>query len=177
MELSAQRFAVRWSRLTWCVSVAGLIGVVSIMFLLLRVATHVTAGSGLRALLILEGLLPGIIFGVVGLFAPLGYQVNGDAVVVRRLASNVVIRRREVREAWRVGSGEFGAGLRLFGSGGFLGWFGLFYNGSLGRFWAYAGNRQDLVLLTKTDGTKILLSPHPPDAFLEAIGVSGQARN
>jgi len=67
--------------------------------------------------------------------------------------------------------------LRLFGSGGFLGWFGFFYNGSLGRFWAYAGNRDDLVLLTKTDGRKIVLSPHPPDAFLAAIGVSGHPRN
>jgi len=63
------------------------------------------------------------------------------------------------------------------GSGGFLGWFGLFYSRGLGRFWAYAGNQEDLVLMTQTDGRKIVISPHPPEAFLEAFRETGQSQN
>ena len=67
------------------------------------------------------------------------------------------------------GTGQIGFAWRLAGCGGFLGWFGLFYSRSLGEFWAYTGNREDLVLLTQTDGGKIVISPHPPDTFVKAV--------
>jgi hypothetical protein len=72
---------------------------------------------------------------------------------------------------------EIGSALRLFGCGGYLGWFGLFYSRSMGQFWAYAGNQEDLALLTQTDGTKIVISPCPPEAFLKAVQGTVQARN
>jgi len=113
--------------------------------------------------------MPLIIFGVLAFFAPRAFEVNSDAVVVKRLGKDVVVPLESIREIRRVESGEARFMWRLCGCGGFLGWFGLFYSRALGEFWAYAGNQEDLVLLTQTDGTKIVISPYPRDAFLEAI--------
>jgi hypothetical protein len=80
----------------------------------------------------------------------------------------VLIERTQIREIRRIDSPEIGFVWRVFGSGGFFGWFGWFRSRSLGRFTAYATNRRDLILITKTDGSKLILSPYPRDAFLKS---------
>jgi hypothetical protein len=177
MHLSTQEFRLRWSRLTWLVTGAVIILVAVVAIVILRAAAHVgSRGNLVRGLLILEAAVPVAILGIVALFAPLGYEVNPDAVVIRRLVRNVVISRKTIREVRRVKSAEIGFAVRLFASGGFLGWFGLFFSHSLRRFWAYAGNRDDLVLVTQADGTRIVISPHPPDAFLETVWATDGGR-
>jgi hypothetical protein len=74
------------------------------------------------------------------------------------LAGSSRVQRKEIGFAWRV-----------FGSAGFWGWFGLFRSRRLGEFRACATNQRDLVLITKTNGTKMVISPHLPDAFLAAV--------
>lgn len=150
MTGDVRRFRVRWSTLTWVVTVGvGLIGVV-VTVLLLRAAMHVAPMDGVvRVVLIVAACMPPVIFGALSLFSPQAVEVNSDAVVVRRLARDVVIPLAQIREIRRLESREAGFTWRLFGSGGFLGRFGLFYSHRLGEFWAYAGNRGDLVLLMR----------------------------
>jgi len=170
MSVNTQRFSMRWSRLTWVVTVGASIVVALAPIVILRAAIRVGPGDGaLRVLLISAAFLPLAIFGILALFAPVAFEVNPDAVVVKRLGRDLVIPRRGIREIRRVEAGQIGFAWRLAGCGGFLGWFGLFYSRSLGEFWAYTGNREDLVLLTQTDGGKIVISPHPPDTFLKAV--------
>jgi len=170
MHPSTQRFRLRWSRLTWILTIAVIIIVAVVTIVILRPAVRVgPRGNSPRGLLILEAAIPAVIFWIVAWFAPLGYEVKPNAVVIRRLAWNVAIPLETICEVRRIESREIGCAVRLFASGGFLGWFGLFYSRKLGRFWAYAGNQKDLVLLTQTDGTKIVISPYPPEAFLEAV--------
>ena len=122
----------------------------------------------------------GLVLGIgvaAALFAPLGYEVRHQAVVIRRLAWNVVIALDTIREAGRVRCEETGFVWRLWGCGGFLGWFGLFRNRGLGEFWAYVGSRRDWVLLTQVDGTKVVLSPDSPDAFLDAVQKAGESKH
>jgi hypothetical protein len=80
-----------------------------------------------------------------------------------------VIAYPGIREVRRTGLDEIGFAWRVFGSAGFLGWFGLFRSRTLGEFRACATNQRDLVLITKTNGTKLVISPHQPEAFVEAV--------
>lgn len=165
-----QRFGMRWSRLTWMVTVAMIVLVVAVALVILWKAIHVGPDAGaIRVLLVLLGFLPAISLAILALFAPRAYEVDADAIVVKRIVGNVVISRAGVREIRRIESREIGSALRLFACGGFFGWFGLFYSRQIGRFWAYTGNQADLVLITQADGTKVVISPYPPEAFLEAI--------
>jgi hypothetical protein len=118
---------------------------------------------------ILVALLSVAIFAGVARSAPWGYVLRPDAIVVSRLGSPLVISYRRIHEVRRTDPNEIGFVWRIFGSWGFLGWFGRFRSRRLGEFHAYATNQRDLVLITKTNGAKILISPHPLDAFLEAV--------
>ena len=68
------------------------------------------------------------------LWSPRGYVLNGREVVVKRLIGGLKIRfsgePRRWRWTWR--------GLRLFGSGGLYGYFGLFIFKGTGRVWMHA---------------------------------------
>jgi len=170
MGPDGQKFGMRWSRLTWIVTVAVIVVVVAIAVVIVWKAIRAGPDAGaIRVLLVLLAFLPAVSLGILALFAPRGYEVDPDAIVVRRIVGNVVIPRANIREIRRIESREIGSALRLFGCGGFFGWFGLFYSRQIGRFWAYMGNQTDLVLITQADGTKVVISPYPPDAFLEAI--------
>jgi len=137
--------------------------------------------SALRVLLSAAAFLPLAIFGMLAFFAPLAFEVNSDAVVVKRLGKDVVVPFERIRGIRRVEPGEVRRTWRLCGCGGFLGWFGLFYSRKLGRFWAYAGNQKDLVLLTQTDGTKIVITtlqkfPFVLRGLLHAAGAETQEK-
>jgi hypothetical protein len=170
MDQGRQTFAIRWSRLTWVVTVGASVGFAVVSIALVWAAMHAVPGVvSLRTVMIVLALAPLGVVGVVILFAPMGFEVTGDAVVVKRLGRDVTISRGDIREVRRLDVRQTGFTWRLCGSGGFFGWFGLFHNRGLGDFWAYAGNQDDLVLLTLADGTKVVLSPSMPDAFLEAM--------
>ncbi len=161
---------MRWSRLVWVVTVAVGVLVATITFVVLYAAIHSRAGgSAVWLLLVGEAFLPVGVLVILAFFAPRSYEIDSDAVVVKRLGRDVVISVREIREVRRLEGVKMGFTLRLFGCGGFLGWFGLFYSRALGKFWAYAGNQEDSVLLTRTDGSKVVISPNHPDAFIAAV--------
>jgi hypothetical protein len=170
MSGTTQRFAIRWSLSTWVLTI-GAVAVVCIgLTALAGTAIHVPPhGTILRALLALEGFVLIAILAVVAALAPLGYSVSEDSIVVRRLAHNVVIPRASIRDVRRLARRDVGFAWRLFGSGGLLGFFGYFSSAKLGRFLAYAADTASLVLITQTDGRKILISPYPPEEFLRLL--------
>ncbi len=169
MPADSWRFPAQWSRAVTIITVAVMVLVVTVDATLLWVTYTTLANQPSRALALVGALLITGVFVVVSLLAPRNYVVGTDGIVVNRLGPSLVIAYECIQELRRIDSGEIGFAWRIFGSGGFLGWFGWFYSQSLGRFLAYATNQRDLVLITKTDGTKIVISPYPPDAFLEAV--------
>jgi len=169
MSVSSLRFEARWSRLVWSVTVGVLVLVVVAEVLLVRAACTFSMGQPGHSAAVLGVLLSVGIFAAIARFAPWDYMVRPDAIVVGRLGSPLVISYQRIREVRRTDSREIGFAWRVFGSAGFLGWFGLFRSRRLGEFRACATNQRDLVLITKTNGARIVISPHLPDAFLEAV--------
>ncbi len=169
-EFEEQYFEARWSLLVWVLSIGAIVLVVAIGAGLILTATY--GGhrhAAVRLALVVGAFAPAVILGVVALFAPRAYTLTEEAIVIVRRGPVVVIPRAQLQEVLRVRSTDVGFAWRLFGSGGLFGWFGLFHSRSVGNFWAYVTNQEDLILLVQADGTKILISPHPAHAFLDAV--------
>lgn len=166
-EKMPARFAARWSRLVWIVTLA--VTVVVVLITGGMIWTAVAAPRGVQWLLIASAVVVLSALCITVLFAPLAYGVLDTGILIHRAAGLVVIRYEQISEIRRIQSREIGSSVRVFGSGGFFGWFGRFYGRRIGWFRAYCSSQADLVLITRTDGGKIVISPYPADAFLDAV--------
>jgi len=106
---------------------------------------------------------------VTVLFAPLGYTVERAGIVINRMGRNVYVLYDDILEVQRLGRGDVGFGIRLWASGGFFGFYGSFWSRRLGRVQAYVTDTRHLVLITRVDGRKLLVSPCPADVFMELV--------
>ena len=102
-------------------------------------------------------------------YSPRGYLISEQAVIVRRLIGNVRLPLEGVREARRTTADDFRGCMRLWGSGGLFGYYGLFRTSKLGKCSWYVTNRRNTVVLV-TGAKTALFSPDDVDGFLAAIG-------
>jgi hypothetical protein len=132
---------------------------------------------GVALLLFVVGYLSHIVFVQLLLFvtfalsyvySPRSYRVEGKTLVVNRLVGSVRISLENVRELRPTTKDDFRGGIRLWGSGGLFGYYGLFRTSRLGRCTFYVTNRKNTVVLV-TDRKTILVSPDDVDGFLRAI--------
>ncbi|RLF22389.1 MAG: hypothetical protein DRN15_09160 [Thermoprotei archaeon] len=56
--------------------------------------------------------------------------------------------------------------IRLCGSGGLFGFYGLFLLKNLGRAWLFVTNRRNIILVETRSGKKFLISPEDPRKFM-----------
>ena len=59
--------------------------------------------------------------------------------------------------------------IRIFGSGGFLGYWGWFKERDLGKYFAYYGRSSDCFLVELKDGRKYMLGCKNPQKMVEYI--------
>ncbi len=116
------------------------------------------------------------VLGATALYAPLSYEVSHDTLRIRRIAPDVRVPVRDVASVEGPDADLMLGSLRLFGSGGLYGFFGLFRNKRLGTYHAYATRRDTLVRCVCSDGTQYILSPDDPAAFLRAVRAAAQLK-
>ena len=85
------------------------------------------------------GLL--IIYFIVFAFRPVKYSLTADNLIVHRLFSNVKIERSEIKSVELVDKEKLSWSVRVFGVGGFFGYFGKFANAKLGTMTWYTNWR------------------------------------
>jgi hypothetical protein len=132
---------------------------VFIMFLGIAVDTSSLIAEGIFALIFLAAYA----------WSPTSYAVDNGDVVIRRLIGNVripVSGTREVRLATRE---DLSGSMRVFGSGGLFGYYGLFRNSKLGNSNWYVTDRSHAVVLV-TDAGIIIVSPDDQAGFIAALG-------
>ncbi len=100
-----------------------------------------------------------------------GYAITDGSIVVRRLAGSVRIPLDQVRSARRAVAEDFLGCIRLWGSGGLFGYYGLFQTAKLGRCTWYVTDRARAVVI-RTDAKTVLVSPDDVNGFLAAAGVA-----
>jgi Bacterial PH domain len=101
-------------------------------------------------------------------YSPRGYILEGRSILVARLAGTVRIPLDDVREVRRTTPDDFRGCVRLWGSGGLFGYYGLFSTAKLGKSTWYVTSRSHGIVLI-TGPKTVLLSPDDPDAFLTTI--------
>jgi hypothetical protein len=104
-------------------------------------------------------------------YSPRGYVLADRSILVRRLSGPVRIRLEDVREVRRATPDDLRGCVRLRGSGGLFGYYGLFRSSKLGRFTEYVTNRNNTVVVI-TGSKTALFSPDDVDGFLAAIRVT-----
>jgi Bacterial PH domain len=113
-------------------------------------------------------LLSLLILAISFAYSPRGYLLEGRAVVVKRLAGSVRIDLTATRDARKATGEDLRGCIRLWGSGGLFGYYGLFSTSKLGKSTWYVTDRSNIVVLA-TDAKTVLLSPDDADGFLAAI--------
>ncbi len=120
---------------------------------------------------VIVGVLSLAIIALAYAYSPRGYSVGERTIIVRRLIGNVRLPLEGVREARRATAEDFSGGIRLWGSGGMFGYYGLFRTSRLGKCWWYVTNRRNSVVVV-TEAKTALFSPDDVDGFLAAVRVS-----
>jgi hypothetical protein len=110
------------------------------------------------------------VFIVLGGYAysPRRYSLDGRSIVIHRLAGNVSLPLEGLRRASPAAAEDLRGCIRLWGSGGLFGYYGLFRTSSLGRCTWYVTNRAKMVVV-ETSGKTVLVSPDDVDGFLAAV--------
>lgn len=104
------------------------------------------------------------------LWAPRGYRINEDAVVLRKLVGDERIEFDRIQSAEIRDSKEvFASSFRVIGSGGLYGTYGSFSGGILGSFRAMVTNDGPIVVLRMKRGEPLVISPENPTDFLRDL--------
>jgi len=109
-----------------------------------------------------------VVLAVAFALAPRGFRVAGGHLVVERMLFPVEIDLATLRAVARLPDGALRGALRVAGTSGFCGYYGWFRSPSLGSFRLYATRATGLVCLDTPRG-RFVLSPEPPDRFVEAV--------
>ena len=136
----------------------GVTGAVLVLLIAIAVLTHSLIAVGFSAL------------GLVGAFlwSPLGYEISDGFLVVRRPIGSVRIALDRIRDVRPASIDDMSGCIRLFGSGGLFGYFGLYSTSRLGRNWWYVTNRDHRVVVTG-DSITAVVSPDEVDGFVAAV--------
>lgn len=101
-------------------------------------------------------------------FSPRGYAISERTLLIRRLIGNARIPLVDLQVARPAGEDDLSGCIRLFGSGGLFGWYGLFRTSKLGRCTWYVTNRRHAIVLVSGEKTAII-SPDDLDRFLDSV--------
>ena len=161
------RFPAPWDRTLRIVTVAALLAAAVGAVLLLRLA----ATSALPFATAVGLALAAIVVATVALtwgLAPGGYAIVAGRLRIERPLRAIELPLASIRAAGALPDGALRGAARLAGSGGLFGYYGRFWSRRLGAFRLYATRRTGLVLV-ETDADRFVLSPEPPERFVEAL--------
>src|SRR5579862_4374130 len=123
------------------VAVFALIGGIAVFSFVLHPPTHggVSAGTIIR----LNLSFVFIVLMITMYYRPKGYALASASLVIHLAKGDTIFPLAEFVEARLLDAKTAGATVRTFGSGGFFGYFGKFYNFKLGSLTLYATQRSE----------------------------------
>ncbi|MHB0935035.1 MAG: PH domain-containing protein [Armatimonadota bacterium] len=161
-------FRATWDKWVWVISIfyVAIFGLVPVGM----ISYAMTVPGANRNSLIMVAVIMLAILAFTYLFAPQAYAVEPGHLIIQRPGTDVVIplgtiARMEVADGWPIFRNAF----RRFASGGALGFFGSFWNSTLNGFTAYATRLDKVVVLYRTDGGPIVVSPDEMEQFIAAM--------
>ena len=107
-----------------------------------------------------------LILLIAYLFRPNNYSVDEDKLLIHRMIKDVEIKRDNIKYVEIIDESKVKNSIRTFGSGGFFGSFGKFWNSTLGSMTWYVTRKNNFVLVETNDQKKIILTPDNPEDFV-----------
>ncbi|MBB6460406.1 PH domain-containing protein [Flammeovirga kamogawensis] len=98
-------------------------------------------------------------FAFCFLFAPKGYRVTDNKLIILRRGKNKSYQLEEIEKIITPTKSEMRNTIRTFGVGGFFGYFGKFSNKKYGKLTFYISQRKNYIIAFLKSGEKIVLSP------------------
>lgn len=132
--------------------------VVCLFLLILALWTKIIWIGVIDTLLILAGYA----------WSPRSYSIEARSILVHRLIGAARIPLDNIREIRPAAPDDFFGSLRLFGSGGFFGYYGVFRTSKLGGSTWYMTNRENAVVVV-TGAKTALISPNDVSRFISTV--------
>ena len=153
-----------WNKTLWVMTFAvfglwlGLSG-----WFLYQILTQENHSEAVASLVMLNVIMLPLIVVCEGL-APQRLEVGQSKIVILRRYKSVTIESKDVVSIDRLPDGVLGhTSVRTCGVGGLFGFFGHYYNPSIGRFLLYATSFKNLYLVRMKDDRRIVFSCSEPE--------------
>lgn len=124
-----------------------------------------TSTDGLAPKIFIGGLLLAT-YAICYALSPKKYSIEGENLIIHRLFSNVSVPLTHIKATAIAENISMVNTFRTFGVGGLFGYFGKFYNASMGNMDWYVTNRKKMVVLLLDTQKKIVVSPEEQDIFI-----------
>lgn len=161
-------FRASWDKWVWGITIfyVAILGLVPVGIISYAMTTP---GADRTPLIALAAVMLAVL-AFTFLLSPQAYTVEPGNLIIQRPGTDVIIplgtiERMEVGDGWPIFRNAF----RRFASGGALGFFGSFWNSTLKGFTAYATRLDQVVILYRSTGGPIVVSPNEIEAFLAAM--------
>jgi hypothetical protein len=92
-------------------------------------------------------------------YSPKSYSLTNDSLVINRPFKPAVYSLADITEVQQLEKSIWTGSIRLFGAGGFFGYYGNFWNRKIGSYTAYGTRIDNKILITLKGNKKILLTP------------------
>lgn len=152
-----------WSKTLWVMTFAmfglwlGLSG-----WMLWQICTTNDSSAILVELIIFNAIMLPIVLVCEGL-APQRLEIGAKTLVILRRYKSITIHADEVLSVDRLPKNALRGAVRTCGVGGFFGYYGHYYQGSIGAFHLYATSFDNLFLIRLANGKKVVISCSEPD--------------
>ena len=95
--------------------------------------------------------------------------VNSTSLTIERKIKPLTINFSDIKSVSLVPKKDMGFVMRTFGNGGVFGYTGMYYSKAYGSMTWYSTNRKSYVLIEKTNGKKLVITPDEPESMLREI--------
>jgi hypothetical protein len=110
-----------------------------------------------------------IIFLIGFLLHPFKYSISNSKICIHRLIFKKSIEISSILEIKEIKYSQLYVKIRLFGSGGIWGYFGLFNSSYYGLIRMNASNLENLILITTKNKKIYVISPNNPQEFINTF--------
>lgn len=151
-------FKVNWDSSVWATTTI----VTALLFCVSAMACVLAGG--------VWGWLVAVVFIGIGVvcasMAPVKVRITSNGITLFKIIGSKRFPYSAIQDISLIDLGA-GVNVRLFGSGGFFGYTGWFYNKRIGRYMAYIGSMPRTVLITLDNDKKYIISCRQPDRMVE----------
>jgi hypothetical protein len=161
-EMEDQTFGAHHDRMTQIISGSVVVVLVA--------GPLIAMGSGTVAVVL--ALVSVAVIALAYAYSPRSFEISDGTFRVKRLVGDIEFPLTSLRFVRDANPADFRGCVRLWGSGGLFGYYGLFWSKALGKSRWYVTDRSKAVVVT--DGSQtVLVSPEDHDGFVAAIERAG----